>query len=328
MTEQDQLPYPTLRLLGAELDRLLAEPAIEEKMRRKRRTRMLELGLAALVVAGVAIALVNWTNDDQLGTAPASASQVLRDAARAERGDTSTPRPGEYLYTRSREAYLTTTAPASSSPAAPSDWYSYLSPEIRETWIGPDGAGRIRTVSEQASFLSDADRLAAEEDGAKLPEIGKVEVTPLARADASDLPDEPAAVIQELNEQAARSYPSGYSDVQIFSEIGAALREPQNSDQRAALFEVLARLEGIELVGSVTDPEGRDGIAVAMDDPKAGVRHTLIFDPGSYELLAETDVISETIKGPYAAGKYPVGTVIGSSTYLDREIVGSRSETP
>jgi hypothetical protein len=47
------------------------------------------------------------------------------------------------------------------------------------------------------------------------------------------------------------------------------------------------------------------------------VRHELIFDPSTSEMLAERDVLLD----PEAAGvNLPAGTVIGDSVYLQRAV--------
>jgi hypothetical protein len=74
-------------------------------------------------------------------------------------------------------------------------------------------------------------------------------------------------------------------DDQVFLTIGELLAQGDASPRlRAALFEVAAGLEGVELVGDDTDPLGRQGIAVAIDG--AGARTQLVFEPDSSTLLA------------------------------------------
>jgi hypothetical protein len=56
-----------------------------------------------------------------------------------------------------------------------------------------------------------------------------------------------------------------------------------------AVHRYAERRVGPDLVGEVTDPAGRPGIAVAMDDEVARIRRTLVFDPDTYVLLAEEE---------------------------------------
>ncbi len=78
---------------------------------------------------------------------------------------------------------------------------------------------------------------------------------------------------------------------------------------------MLARPQGIRTLGTMTDGKGRRGTAVAITFD--GVRHELVFDPGSSLLLAERDVIVTSLP---EASRYPVGTTIRSELYLTRVV--------
>jgi RNA polymerase sigma-70 factor (ECF subfamily) len=105
----------------------------------------------------------------------------------------------------------------------------------------------------------------------------------------------------------------------MFTLVGDALRETNATPaQRAALYEVAARIPGVELIGHVRDPVGRPGIAVAHSGKTAGIRETLILDPETSVLLSEEQV---TLDGNSFG--YPAGTVIGHATYVTRGVVDS-----
>jgi hypothetical protein len=95
---------------------------------------------------------------------------------------------------------------------------------------------------------------------------------------------------------------------------------------RAALFRVAARIPGVELVGKVTDPAGRPGLAVARTSADSGYlkRDEMIFDPHTSELLAESEVLLERVDWLSARPR----TVIGYSVYLKSGIVGSTTQRP
>jgi hypothetical protein len=104
--------------------------------------------------------------------------------------------------------------------------------------------------------------------------------------------------------------------VEIFQAATWLLARPITPPAlRAALFRVLAGLEGIRVLGPVTDEAGRRGIAVAIT--VNGVRHELIFDPHSTLLLAERDIAVTAQPG---AQRYPVGLTIRSELYLTRVV--------
>ena len=109
--------------------------------------------------------------------------------------------------------------------------------------------------------------------------------------------------------------------MEMFTLNGDSLRETAATPaQRAALYQVAARLPGIELVGAVHDDAGRPGTAVAMDDH--GIRSTLVFDPQTSALLQEEQVALPGNSYGYAAGER-----VGYATYLVQRIVDSKTAT-
>ena len=78
----------------------------------------------------------------------------------------------------------------------------------------------------------------------------------------------------------------------MFVLVGDDLRETATLPAvRAALYEVAARIPGVELIGNVTDRAGRAGVAVAMTDTKSRTRQVLILDPKTSQLLAEEETV-------------------------------------
>jgi hypothetical protein len=77
----------------------------------------------------------------------------------------------------------------------------------------------------------------------------------------------------------------------VWAAAGALLPAPTTAGTRAAIYELLAGQQGIRMVGKVTDPLGRDGVAVALPnlDPatgRPGSESRLIIAPDSGRLLA------------------------------------------
>jgi hypothetical protein len=191
---------------------------------------------------------------------------------------------------------------------------------VREIWQGPEG-GRIRETSSEPIFLSPRDRdrwIAAGRPKLREP----VTVTGLEPSPALQLPDDADALYERLEGQAA-GHPEGVHE-EMFVLVGDALRETAATPaQRAALYEVAAKIPGVQLLGEVTDPAGRRGIAVAMDHRVDGILETLVFDPETSMLLAEEQ---RTLADNEF--DYPKDTVIGYATYHDVAIVGSKHERP
>lgn len=287
--------------------------AAEQAPTRRRRLRLVP---AIAVVATAATAAAVFLGVGTKGEESASAAAALRDAATVARSQPPPPElgPGEYLYVKSVTAYLST------SVYSEENWFSVLVPRVREIWFGLDG-GRMRETSGKPVFLSERDRREWIEAGR--PNVrehawgGRTEpVQPL------DLPSDPDALYEHL-ERVAAGHPEGVHE-EMFTLVGDALRETNASpEQRAALYEVAARIPGVELIGAVKDPAGRAGLAVAMRSEADGIRHTLVFDPATSVLLAEEQVALGD-----NSWDYPEGTVIGYATYLTTAVVDSSRERP
>lgn len=292
-------------------------------------------------VASAIVAAVLLIGAPGNGVEPSSAAEVLRNAAQAER-ELAPPLPdrGEYLYVRSENAYMTTILNALGPPAAPPGEeipparvdpadarasqvsYAYLEPEVREVWMGEESSV-LETDTGEPKFFTDADRDAWIAGGRPYSK-GVSGSVRLGDTPPLELPSDPDQLYEELRREAARYGGPDRIELYVFEQIGASLRERSSTpEQRAALFEVAARLDSIELVGEVEDPSGRPGIAVAFPDVD-GVRKTLVFDPETWALLAEEDI---TVSNDNTWGFEP-GVRVGYAIYLERAIVDEAGERP
>ena len=264
--------------------------------------------VAAIVVAAVLLSGLAPTS----GTEARAASGVLRQTAAVAAGrEPVTLPPGAYAYSRSRGVHLVTTVIGGKA-------FNALVPSVREIWIARDGSGRIRERSGKPVFLTAADRAAwlaagrpvIEKSGTADDRYGP---GGLHFEDLSSLPTDPKRLAETLRQRAALT--DVPVDVETFVIVGDLLRETIGPPAvRAALYQVAASLPGVQLVGRVTDPAGRAGIAVAMTSDYSGglVRHELVFDPRTSALLAERQVLLERVKWTGA----PPGTVLGYTVYL------------
>lgn len=268
------------------------------------------VGLAAAATA-VAIALVGVGNEPRIDDAAAA---VLRDAARQARAQEPLPPLGEgrVLYVKSVDAYLST---------YPERGYALLEPHVREIWLGPNG-GRLRTTTGRPHFPSRRDRQGWIAAGRPNLRAGTSATDEIPAQPASDLPANPDALFARLQE-ASEGHSRGTS-TEMFTLVADAFRGAIVSPaQRAALYEVVARIPTVELVGPVKDSVGRSGVAVAIDDTTNGTRHRLVIDPKTGKLLEEQEAVHrENVYG------YPEGTVIGKSTYHVTAMVGSIGTRP
>jgi hypothetical protein len=80
-------------------------------------------------------------------------------------------------------------------------------------------------------------------------------------------------------------------------------------------YRTLALIPGVQLVGRETDSAG--GIGTAVPFTETGVRHELMFDLKTSEMLAERDVLLD----PKAADvNLPAAMLIGDSVYLQHAV--------
>ena len=94
---------------------------------------------------------------------------------------------------------------------------------------------------------------------------------------------------------------------------------------RAATFNALAELPGIELRTDVKDLAGRKGDAIRYVEDKSGEAIEDIFDPATSEVLGDRWVVVDPGKSPSTVG-LPKGLVKRANAYLGGKIVDSTHE--
>jgi hypothetical protein len=292
------------------------------KHRRRRVWFFSASGAVATLAVAVAVFFALGTGG---GQSDASAANLLHKAAKAALAQPGFDAlgPGQYIYTKSVDAYLDTSV-FENNPA-----YSVLVPHTREVWLNADGTGWLHETSGKATFLSDRDRQLWIEAGRPDLETGGMDTVlrnedgPTPPMESLSLPSDPDTLYAQLEKQARGFGRRMYAE--MFVEVGDNLRESYTTPaQRSALFEVAARIPGVELVGDVTDAVGRIGTGVAMDDEVNHIRETLIFDPSNYGLMGEEE---STLSGNEPGG-YPAGTIIGHSAYLEQAVVDALKKRP
>jgi hypothetical protein len=112
----------------------------------------------------------------------------------------------------------------------------------------------------------------------------------------------------------------------LFGTIGYLLEHyPLPPELRAALYQVLTRLDGVKLVGGVTDQAGRPAVSVAIDvDRPLHERNELLLEPATGRLLGARSVLTRKVPG----WRVPAGTVIDERVFLEASVVDSRSTRP
>jgi len=220
-------------------------------------------------------------------------------------------------------------------------------PTTKEVWTAADGKTRVRETLGRIEFLAAADQRRWEAAGSPPPSAYDPAGHHVGR-DASGAP---------TKEYASRSWRGGNVFVNVpklaalpteaealrlaiegRSDAGAAsaarsrrgrmtadrlleiLGEPISSPAlRAAAFDALAEIPGIELEHGVTDVAGRRGDAITWNRGR-GFGEEVIFDHGTSRVLAQ----AEMIFGPPSTGEYgvPAGTAFEETANLGSKIVG------
>jgi hypothetical protein len=276
------------------------------------------------------------------GASP-TAVKVLTDAAlAAARAPMPAFGPGKYWYVRERGVKLGTNLDQTGSKESFFYRFGYES----ETWWALDGSLSGHLHAGPAEFLDNTERAAWIATGR--PDLGlpntevyspKVKMLiagigwlPSSYQDLVELPTDPARLLAALTER-IRTYHRGAfstsferspSQTQVlFGTISYLLEHyPLPPEPRAALYQVLTRLDGVKLIGRVTDLAGRHAVSVAIDvDQPVHERDELLLDPATGRLLGARSVLTRDVPG----WRVPAGTVIDERVLLEASVVDSRT---
>jgi hypothetical protein len=270
---------------------------------------------------------------------------VLTDAAlAAARTPMPALGPGRYWYVLQHGAMVATNFDKAGSEKS----FFYRFRYQRETWWALDGSLSGKLRNGPAEFLNDTERaawVAAGRPNLGLPNleryspkakhwIGGVGWLPTSYKDLVELPTDPTRLLAALTERIRTYQPPRLRTYQrhpnqteaLFGTIGYLLEHyPLPAALRAALYQVLTRLDGMKLIGAVTDLAGRRAVSVAIHvDQPLQERHELLLDPATGRLLGTRSVLTRTVPG----WRIPAGTVIDQSAFLEASVVHSRTARP
>ncbi|MGH2954813.1 MAG: CU044_5270 family protein [Solirubrobacterales bacterium] len=268
--------------------------------RARRRTATLAFA-GALAAAAAAVALPGGSNE-----ASPSAIAALQSVAQIAAADAAVPRDG-VTYQRVIETNVGTIVVGDGPQSA----FSIRPRTMKEEWIAPDRSGRVRQVDQGAEFGGPRDERIWRDAGADpnlLDGPGGSSDISFGAGEANELSVEPElppvtelpADPQELEVifEAAASDGSVPTNVKVFEYAAAVLMHSAASPElRAALYELVAGIDGVELDGDVRDPLDRTGTGVSIESDYSGAlrRSTLIFDPETSQPLAETQELLEPV---------------------------------
>jgi len=338
-----------------------AAPAAGRRPRRRRLPlprgrlglRPLVAPVAALAaIALLAIVLLGGAGKESAPPVPASAAELLDEAARGAAVQPYTPlADGQYWYVRSEGDGQRSSFSGWRTPRQA--FMAVTLPETRETWWGTSGRGRERVElgAKPISFPNPYARrawLARHRDWAgdvtdqprgANARPSAFSIGPVTTAALEALPTDPDALrarflgsIERAFAQAGRPVRGAQRElrwavISLLEQTAA----PTPPALQAALLRLLGQLPGVEPRGTTTDAVGRRGFVVATTYLELAQRHELVIDPATGALLETRDVTTR------ASSLYPgmntaetrqaAGTTI-RATRVESAIVGSIRARP
>lgn len=256
------------------------------------------LGAAAALLAG-AVAVVS----SPAGPRRSPAAAVLDQAAAAAVHQVDQLGPGQFLFTETQSEYQTTLYEPAAGTGLLTEVATAEAADTEQAWTTSSGVGRTTWIDGTPQYPSAADQRAWADEGpgvvppatggwaaAGIPGAASGSVDDVqSPIDVSDLPVDPGSLAQVL---AAGRLGTGPLALQgagaVFERAARLLVGPtvgMTPSLASALLRVMAEQPGVQLLGTVTDHEGRIGTGIAMPSGvHAGVNEVVV-DPSTGVLL-------------------------------------------
>ena len=322
---------------------------------RRMRTRLVALSAVAccLAVAGLVVAALLPGQASRsipigpIAPAPASAATILERLAR-----TAYRQPGAELGKGQLE-YVSTIQGITSGGFAPDSegqlvGIRFLQTFTHQTWGNAKGIRRDRQEHIRERFFSAADRATARSHDMTLAQLDHTDQAAAALGDdeiypARDprgpsgsprdlaymwptLPTRPAALLRVLKRE-LKGEGGQTNAASLFNQISNGLLFNATSPAlRSALYQVLAHLPGVELLGERRDPLGRRGVAIAIHGHRTPGYVTL-FDPKTANEL-ETEMVFRSPSRNAHIPTIPRGAPETYTVFIRRGIVNSITQLP
>ncbi|MFD1545609.1 CU044_5270 family protein [Nonomuraea guangzhouensis] len=346
-TYHDSLPAPTSQatarartLLAAAVEAETSPPRTSRRSRNAFRGGLV-VALAAAMTAGV----ITLRQDDAtypLGTPPASAAELLRNAAAAS-ARTDEPRQGQFTYVR-RIDYLYYFGVGRGG----SEWVS--SQEVRrEVWIpaaDPDKALARSTFAKLVPVSGDSGEMSLPAEGTvEYQRAGQCPSSAALRVPAQDLgalPTDPDGLLRKVRADAeaavrrkgpgAGAAPPSDDEIKRMIERTVVTRlflladTPLiDADTRATVFNALSRMPTATVVPDLSDPTGRRGVgaSIRFQGPDGWEHEELIFEPKTYAFLGWRSWIEDE-----QADGTMKKTMSNATAVLETKVVDSMPEVP
>lgn len=275
--------------------------------------------LAVGVVAGQAV----WSGDN----APtASAAEQLNTAADNIRA-ADKPQPGQFTYTGRHSWRLQAVMDSSGGKAE----FAFLEEKVHEIWqpsgTQPECPARAGVTGERQWLIGDEE--AAKAAGLNLP--GREIKDGDAYCNGTwpePLPDDPEVFYSKLingvfGPGVARDENGTISSQSMIAAVGVMLAADVPADTRAVLYEVLARVPGIEVTEQVANLDGQKGTAYGLSEN--GQRYDVIIDPATGKFIGEREISENGHAGEGI--EVPPGTVTNYTSVTGPTVVDKAGAT-
>ena len=284
-----------------------AEVTTTRENRPRRSTRRWLVGAAAVGVLVVGALLAQTVSFGGPAPATAEAVQTLDRAAAQTIGAVDEPvGPGQYRYVATHAWWMATTSLPDRSfarlaenlletwaPADPQDeWLLRRDVTGNEQWVlGTEAEARAAGVADQRGWPEGEWRAPCGDFFAEsqCQDAGSWQ-NPTAQWQAG-LPTDPDALFERLRADAPDN---GRGDAALFTYAADALRSGLvGKDVRAAIYQALTRVRGLEVTERQANLSGRVGIALGVDDGDR--RQDIIIDPETGRFIGERQVATDDL---------------------------------
>ncbi len=297
-------PVPLSGAVGAITTGSTAADPAARRRRRWWRTA-LAAGVAAVLV-GIGILVPSFVTDRHRPVNSAEAIGVLDQAAVAAVGASDEPvRPGQYRYIETHAWWTTFSGyqvfqdenliriwvPADPD-ASTEDWMLDRRPTGNRVWI----VGDEQQARDDGTFMDALDTGVTLR--ATAPCGNFYTPGPCPRAGSwqdptpgflAGLPRDPAQLYSRLQADAPAN-DRGSAELFVYA-VDALRTGLVPADLRAALYQALTRIDGIELTDQAVNLDGRVGTAIGIDDGQ--FRHDIIIDPVTGTFIGEREVLTD-----------------------------------
>ncbi|MEV4004080.1 CU044_5270 family protein [Actinomadura sp. NPDC049753] len=189
--------------------------------------------------------------------------------------------------------------------------------------VAPGAKGRLKGFTAKTTAGPRSINGSALVDGDKVFWLGRNVTMKDLRALPSDPKRLKAELLRWYKGHDTESNRPMASDLWLYTVArGLVMDMPVKPAVRAAAFRMLAGLPAVRSLGKVTDPQGRTGNAIALDEktPQGVIREQMIIDLASGTALASMNVMV----APAAGASVPAGRTMNSTTLIGAEWTDSK----